>query len=62
MDDAIIARLIGLAAIVVGASVIFFAVRLPLDPKSNLPLIRKAFGGVIAVALILYGLYSLVVG
>jgi hypothetical protein len=62
MEDALTDRPIGLCAIIVGAAVIFFAVRLPLDPKSNLPFIRKAAGGVIAVALILYGLYSLVVG
>lgn len=62
MSDAVIDRFIGLGALVVGLSVIFFTIRLPLDPKSSLPLIRKVFGFVVAAALILYGLFSLVVG
>jgi len=52
-------RIIGLAAIVVGGSVIFFAVKLP---NAGLGMTRKIFGFAIAAALILYGLYSIVGG
>ena len=52
-------RIIGLAAIVVGGSVIFFAVKLP---NTGLGPARKIFGFVVATVLILYGLYSIVVG
>jgi len=61
-DNPFLDRCIGLAALTVGLSVLYFAIKLPLDPKSNIPLMRKAFGGIIALGLILYGLYSLVVG
>jgi hypothetical protein len=57
--DSLIDRSIGLAAIVVAGSVIFFAVKLP---NTGLGFTRKIVGFVIAGALILYGLYSLVVG
>ena len=49
--------IIGLAAIVVGGSAIFFAVKLP---NTGLGLTRKIIGFVIAGVLILYGLYSIV--
>jgi hypothetical protein len=59
MSDAIVDRFIGLAALAVGCSVIFFAVKLP---NTDLGLIRKVIGFFIAAALILYGLYSIVAG
>jgi hypothetical protein len=60
MDDSIVDRLIGLCLLVVGGSVLFFAIK--LRPGTNVLKMRKTIGMVIAAALILYGLYSLILG